>query len=307
MQEICETLSELFGLDAESVLFLRKGGSVSYDVKAGKGRFLLKVIPPAFAATARQSADILLYLGGKGFPVPRIVPSRDGAPCADGAFLGEERLFVLTEYLEGRELRPDEDVEAVGALIGRLHTIMRGYHGALQTPGRDFYVDRYLRILEAKQVERSLLGEYRALGDELWARIEGLPRGFCHGDLHIGNILRTPSGGLYVLDLDTASHSFPMYDAALFCCAADFFRLDRNGYARSQKRLAAFLRGYECEACITQREIAAFADLIGVYHFALEATIIELHGLDCVDARFFQNQMDWLREWERQANKEGLP
>ena len=39
-------------------------------------------------------------------------------------------------------------------------------------------------------------------------------------------------------------------------------------------------------------EAAAFYDLIALYHFALQDTIVEVFGMDCVDDEFFDCQLE---------------
>lgn len=48
---------------------------------------------------------------------------------------------------------------------------------------------------------------------------------------------------------------------------------------------------------LTKAETDAFYDLIALYHFALQATIIEIFGLDCVDHEFLDRQLGWLYQW----------
>ena len=50
-------------------------------------------------------------------------------------------------------------------------------------------------------------------------------------------------------------------------------------------------------------EEAAFYDLIALYHFALQATIVEVFGMDCVDDEFFDCQLEWLYKWREQCEK----
>jgi len=52
---------------------------------------------------------------------------------------------------------------------------------------------------------------------------------------------------------------------------------------------------------LSQAEADAFFDLIALYHFALQATIIEMCGIDCVDGAFLDNQLEWLYRWREQC------
>ncbi len=42
--------------------------------------------------------------------------------------------------------------------------------------------------------------------------------------------------------------------------------------------------------------------MIAVYHFQLQATIMEIYGYVCVDVSYFDKQYDWLMKWEKQCN-----
>jgi hypothetical protein len=46
--------------------------------------------------------------------------------------------------------------------------------------------------------------------------------------------------------------------------------------------------------------------LIAVYHFQVQATVIEINGLDCVDAAFLDRQYDWLCRWREQCESKKL-
>ena len=61
-----------YGIESPSLEFLREGGTTTYIVN-GRSKYLLKVIGSAFSDTARQSASIMRYLEGNGFPVPKTI------------------------------------------------------------------------------------------------------------------------------------------------------------------------------------------------------------------------------------------
>jgi hypothetical protein len=42
--------------------------------------------------------------------------------------------------------------------------------------------------------------------------------------------------------------------------------------------------------------------MIALYHFALQATIIEIFGIDCVENAFFDRQLAWLNQWRKYTN-----
>ena len=95
-----------------------------------------------------------------------------------------------------------------------------------------------------------------------------------------------------------------MYDPTLLCNKTHYFDFDEHGYRRSKEILSRFLSGYMKHNTLTQAETDAFYDLIALYHFALQATIIQNYGLDCVDNAFLDKQLDWLLRWREQCDRE---
>ena len=142
---------------------------------------------------------------------------------------------------------------------------------------------------------------FKRHGDALWEKVKDLPRGCCHGDLYIGNIHQTTAGELFLLDFDTSCNAFPIYDIALVCNATDYFDFDESGYQKTQMILTRFLKGYEQFCTLSDFERDAVFNLLGVYHYQLQATIIEIYGLNCVDEEFLDQQFDWLMKWAKQC------
>jgi Ser/Thr protein kinase RdoA (MazF antagonist) len=105
------------------------------------------------------------------------------------------------------------------------------------------------------------------------------------------------------LDFDTSCEGFPMYDPTLICNKTHYFNFDEYGYEKSKKILSRFLPEYLKYNTLSQPEINAFYDLIALYHFALQATVIENFGLDCVDNAFLDKQLDWLYRWREQCER----
>lgn len=297
---ILKILNGSYPLRFDSSELIRDVGSTAYAVYADGKKYFLRVTKSAFIDTAVKAVDIHMFLLGRGFPVTPVVLASDGAPYVrDG-----ERLYILHEFIEGDEADPERDAEALGELTGRLHREMREYPAPLVPRRRHFYVGRYIDILRKKRCPQA--DEFAALGNELWEKVDRLPTGYCHGDMYRGNFHKTSDGRLYVLDFDTSSNGLPMYDPALICNMTDYFRLGEDGYERSRRVFERFLPEYLKYVRLTKDEISAFEDLIALYHFALQATIIELFGEGCVDNAFFDRQLKWLYGWREQCarNKE---
>ena len=298
--EILQTVKREFPQDFETIEFYRDGGSLSYMVSCKETKYFLRQIRPEMMETALQSLQIHLYLQKVPFPVPEILFTKTGQPYVETVRDGERSLLVLYAFLEGGE-PSDGDVERVGELIGRLHQVMEGYPEPLKIQDKHFFIGRYVNILTGKN--HPLAQEYRVLGDKLWEKVKDLPRGYCHCDLYRGNIFRDRDGKLYVLDFDTSCNAFPMYDITLFCNETDFFSYSDDGFEKSQVWLRRFVRGYMKHRSLTEEEIQSYYILHAVYHFQLQATIVEIYGVDCNDADFERRQMDWLRSWLAKAKE----
>jgi len=275
----------------------RDGGSTAYTLYSGAKKYFLRVLKPAFFDTAINAVDIQVFLHEQGLPVPPVIFSKSGLPYVKTS----AGLLILYDFIEGAEAVPADDAELAGALIGQLHREMQNYPVELFQRDKHFYIGRYIDQLRAKQYKKAdAFAEY---GDVLWEKLKDLPHAYCHGDMHPGNMHKTPDGKLYLLDFDTSCCGFPMYDIALFCNQTHYFKYNKQDYAKSRSMLHRFLPAYETHCSISTDEINAFYDLIALSHFALQATIIELYGIDCVDSRFFDKQLDWLCRWREQCEQ----
>lgn len=290
VDEIKREIEREYRLCADELNFIRESGSVVYELRSGGRRYFLRVLKAAFPHASRVALDVQLYLEAQGFPVTHIVRTADGAPLAKT----DAGALVLYDFVEGEETDPERDAEEVGELVGRMHSLMRGYPGELPACEREYYIDRYLSILRAKNYAKA--DRFGEIGDKAWREVENLPRGFCHGDLYSGNTMRA-DGGVLLLDFDTACRSFPMYDAMVYCNRTNYFEFDPNGRENTHKTFEKFLHGYQKYAEFSPAEIGALDSLVAIYHFAVQANVIESFGLDCVDDAFFDRQLDWLERW----------
>lgn len=292
MTNILRILNNFYNMSFTDIRKIRDGGSVSYAVYSDNCKYFLRVIKPAFIETAISGVNIQVFLQNRGFSVPTVVLTKDNLSYGRT----ENGLFILYEFIEGNDSDTDQDIEDIGMLISRLHNTMRDYTGELKNCDRQFYIGRYIDILIKKQYPKT--DEFIKYGNSIWEKVKDLPRGYCHGDMYDGNIYKTPDKKFYILDLDTSCNGFPMYDLALICNKTHYFNFDESGYFKSKEMLSRFLPVYLKYITLTKTEIDAFYDLIALYHFALQATIIENNGLDCVNNECLDKQLDWLLRWK---------
>lgn len=298
-KELLDILNKHYSYRFMSLELLREGGNATYAAYTEHEKFFVKVIGDAFSDTFIQSVGINLFLQDEGFSVPHIIMTGDKQ-----AFVvsGANRI-MLYDFLNLTEIDMATDAEEVGALIGQLHSLMSKYKGDLPVHDKDFYLNRYLRILSAKKYPR--VHEFEQYGEQLWERVNHLPRGYSHGDMYCGNIARDTDGQLYILDFDTSCIGFPLYDLALICNRTDYFCYQQDSYEKTADIIKRLLPEYCKFNSEGVKSTSAIYDLLALYHFALQATIIEIYGIDCVDPTFFDAQLDWLQRWKKQCGLNG--
>lgn len=294
MENLLRKLNGHYPMVFDRVIRNRDMGSTSYVAYVGERPYFLRSIKPALADTARNGVQVQQFLAGRGFPVPAILPTADGRDWVEW----EEGLLVLYEFIEGEDVDPETDAEAIGALTGRLHREMRDYRGELVRRDRAFYLGRYIATLEKMNYPR--VEAYRAMAQAIWERVGALPMGYCHGDLYRGNIRKGRDGTLYVHDFDTSCWGLPMYDVTLICDMTDYFHFRVEDFSRTQALLARFLPGYRREHPLSDGEAATLPALIALQHFSTQATIIELFGPECFSHQNMDDQLAWLESWNSQ-------
>lgn len=293
--EILNLLNENYNNKIDSVEFIRQGGCLSYAVKSDNDKLFLKIISNAFIKTAIQSIHIQEYLIKNNFPVPKIIYTKDNKLYLET----DNQLFVLYEYIDGVEPNLDDNAEGICELVGKLHKLMSSYPGELIMHHKEFFVDRYIDILRKRHYPDEKLNEYIEIGNQLWNRVKDLPCGFCHGDLHRGNLLQIADDIIYMLDFDTACFAPQLFDIAVMCDTTDYFTFDKNEFHHTTDIFNRFIKEYSKYNQI-EFNLNQFYDFIALRHFQLQATIVEIYGLDCIDEKFIDKQLEWIKQWRKQ-------
>lgn len=272
-----------------------------YFIHGQKGRYVLKLFRPFHSESALRSVEIIRYLAANGYPVVSLLPTLEGASYGTVETPDGTSAAILYRHVEGTEPVIQEEVVAIGRQVGELHSMMQRYPGQLPQRGKTFYVDRYIALLKAKGYSPSRTRELDELGGRLWEEMAGLPAGFCHGDLHTGNMLRTGDGKYVLFDFDVAGEAYSLIDLATLGDATNFNHLDPGAYDETMRRFADLNRGYQqaVSASISDAEIAAIPYFIAIRHFEIIATIVTCQGLAEVSLPFLDEQYEWLLEWEK--------
>ena len=205
--------------------------------------------------------------------------------------------MILFDYLDGPEPDLKTEIVDLARQVGRLHRVMENYPHPLPRHGKDFYVDRYLGILEELDYPPSRIVDLAAYGSECWSRLERLPSGFCHGDLHTGNMRQTAPGCYVLFDFDIASRTHSLIDIATLCDASDFNRFEAASYDSTRQVFEQFYLGYRREREVSAAEINAIFDFIPVRHYEIIATITQCQGIEELSHSLLDEQYDWLMRW----------
>jgi Ser/Thr protein kinase RdoA (MazF antagonist) len=180
---------------------------------------------------------------------------------------------------------------------------MEDYPGEITVRGKHYFIDRYVGIL--KTVRYPKWGEIESFGNEMWEKVKDLPQSFNHCDLYVGNIHTTDTGKMYIVDFDTACMSFSGYDIILFCNGTPYFDFDPEGYGETKRRLEKFLPGYLRINALDEKIISGLYPMLGIYHYQLQASVLEKAGYDACSFEFFDRQLDWLQRWKAQCLEMG--
>ncbi len=289
-----ETLKINYGIESPSLEFLREGGTHTYTV-SGNNKYLLKVIGSAFSDTARQSVSIMRYLDKNGFPVPKTILTKSGEAVFETKTEGEKSLIVLMEFIDGDEPELEKCASEVGGLVGRFHQLMEKYPERAVSKGKEFFIGRYLEFLRKKNYPR--IAEYEEMGEHLWDKVKDLPQGNCHGDLHRGNLLQNAEGNIFLVDFDTVCYAPFMFDVMVMCDMTDYFNLKQEDIELTKEVYQKFLSGYSGYHTLSREEILSFPYWVAIRHFQLQATILEIYGISCIDEGFIDGQLWWLNKW----------
>lgn len=293
---LVKIINDAYNLGCTGIHLHREMIGYVYFADTGKERYVLKIYRPFNTQQALQSIEIIHYLRKHDYPAVPIIPTADNRMYITLTVPEGESIGVLYAHIQGTEPNLDTEITRIGQQTAELHNLMEKYPKPLVRRGKGFFVDRYIDILKQLHYPPDKVYRLADYGCELWSRIEKLPNGFCHGDLHSGNMLQTDKE--YILfDFDIASDSYSIIDVSTLSDKSNFNRLTEPACAETMRMFERFYQGYSRVRSLSSLEIAAIFDFIPVRHYELIATITDCQGLDNLSLQFLDQQFDWLMQW----------
>jgi len=107
VNDLLNLLNARYPLRFDSIEFARDSVSTAYVAFADGQKYFLRHVKAPFIDGAKRGADVQLFLQGQGFPVPPVILTQDGAPCAEDG----DCLCILYEFIDGREADPKKDAK----------------------------------------------------------------------------------------------------------------------------------------------------------------------------------------------------
>lgn len=228
--------------------------NTSYHLWCGGERWFLRLAEASDEAAVRFEAEVQRYLFQAQFPVPRLVTTTAGQPFATVA----GKPAMLFAYAPGEEVaRADVDAlrcRRVGEQLGRLHELSGGFTEERENPYGPATLAGWLAALGSGGADAEVRAALPLLREELAAAAArpGAPRGLCHGDLFVDNVLWLGDRVGYLLDWEMACTEAFAWDLAV---AVDAWCW--QGGRHDHLRAVALLEGYRARHRLEPETVSA--------------------------------------------------
>ena len=228
--------------------------NTGYHLWCGEERWFLRLVEASGEAEVRFEAEVQRYLFDARFPVPRLVTTTDGQPFAVAA----GKPAMLFAYAPGEELARTDlaplHCHRVGEQLGRLHDLSAGLTVERENPFGRATLAAWLAALGDGGPDPEVRAALPLFREELAAAaaLPGAPRGLCHGDLFVDNVLWLGDRVGYLLDWEMACTEAFAWDLAVAVdawCWAD----GRHDHLRA----VALVEGYRARRRLEPETAAA--------------------------------------------------
>jgi Ser/Thr protein kinase RdoA (MazF antagonist) len=300
---LIQELNRSYPIHVQQIKLHREMIGKVYFVEGKDKRYVLKLYREFKTADALQSVRILDYLQANSYPAASVLRTIHDESHLLFSHQDGWCTAVLYDYIEGDMPNGKVEAQRIGQQIGELHHIMRGYPDQLIHRTKNDYIDDYISIMHELDFHSAKILDLQQYGNDLWNRITKLPKHFCHGDLHTGNMIRNQSGEYVLFDFDDASGDYPSMDVAYMSDGTHFNQFDESMYDRTLLQYESLYSGYGKKRTLSDNEFYAVFDFIAVRHFQIISRIVRCQGLQSISNEFCDEQYGWLMKWQELCMK----
>jgi len=199
----------------QAQMLTRGGVQSSYLLTTSDTRVVFKYYQTRTVPYVNFEANLIEYIRRRDFPCPAVLRNKEG--ILTGEFKGKP--FLIYEHIEGEHLQSlDEDQRrSVIKAAADLQHVTRYYRPAFRK-ARWHYIPKTIRKLAQDAAERST----QPFAQEKLAWIESqlnelsfssrVPKGVCHSDYDLSNLLFKNGRFIALLDFDDANYTFLSFD-----------------------------------------------------------------------------------------------
>lgn len=186
-----------------------------YRIETTQGAFVLKYYENRSYESVQFEADVVRLIHAQGFPCAEVYPNQRG----EYVDRHHQKPYMLFEFIQGEPVDSfsRHQLTQVTHLAAQLQTIAGGFRPAT-TPHRWNYTPELcLRLAQqkAKELHSEMCDAKLRWYEREIARLElldALPKGICHTDFDLSNVLFKGDDLVALLDFDDANYTYLTFD-----------------------------------------------------------------------------------------------
>lgn len=257
-----------------------------YHIKTHEKDYMFKLYRSNQVESALSSVKVMTYLNEHSNLVPKIYQT------SSNQFFVEidDEIGVLFDYIVGEHADKIKHENLVIKSIKAMHDCMKTYPYSLEKRNEKFYIDRYLNILSKVAFDQEKINELETIGKFFFHQVKHLEEGYCHGDMHTGNVIINKDQQAIILDFDVCGILSPLVDYVTYFDQTHFNQF-------SEKDINKTIKVLENQSWIDTKMIKYMIAMIPVRHYEIIATILNVKGYGDGDYAFFEEQYKWIKSF----------
>ena len=235
------------------------GAGRVFRVTSAQRTLILRSIPDGHGPTHPVTVvDFLQHLSRCSAPVPQLLPTTCGEPCA----VEDRTLFCVETELPGAQLDGArlEALHGVGKALASLHDAAQGFAAA---PGRDIAVAEYVRSALRDLAQSGLSEASLSAAEALEGALESdhgdilnsaVPWVLCQGNVQARDSFQSDDGRVWFCDFDRAVFAPALLDLMMMRV---HWMMGSGGRALNVTEMADVFLGYHVQRPMSKAELAA--------------------------------------------------